>query len=216
MIYVVAGTKGGTGKSTIATNLTVLLTVRGRDVLLVDADEQETSSDFTTLRDTALEGKTGYTAVKLTGPTLRTQVLNQKERYQDIVIDVGGRDTGSQRAALTVADVVLVPFRPKSFDVWTLEKVEALIEEARSFNPTLQAFSFLNDAFTNPAVKDNQLAAEALQQSELISFLGVIVHSRKAFSDATSAGLGVIELENQDAKAIHEITTLFDTVTKLA
>ena len=46
MIITVGGIKGGSGKSTVATNLVVLRSLEGRDVLLVDADTQTTSSDF--------------------------------------------------------------------------------------------------------------------------------------------------------------------------
>src|SRR6476619_2679981 len=51
MITVVGGTKGGSGKSTVATNLAIMLAAAGQDVLLVDADDQETSTDFTNLRE---------------------------------------------------------------------------------------------------------------------------------------------------------------------
>src|SRR3954468_18188642 len=47
MIAAIGGTKGGSGKSTIAINMAVMLAAAGRDVLLVDADEQGTSRDFT-------------------------------------------------------------------------------------------------------------------------------------------------------------------------
>ena len=56
MITVVGGTKGGSGKSTVATNLAVMLATAGRDVLLVDADDQETSSDFTAMRNETRAG----------------------------------------------------------------------------------------------------------------------------------------------------------------
>ena len=38
MIVLVGGEKGGTGKTTIATNLAALRAMAGRDVLLVDTD----------------------------------------------------------------------------------------------------------------------------------------------------------------------------------
>ena len=53
MIVVVGGIKGGSGKTTVATNLAVLRASGGHDVLLVDADDQETASDFTILRSRA-------------------------------------------------------------------------------------------------------------------------------------------------------------------
>ena len=67
MITVVGGTKGGSGKSTVATNLAIMLAAAGRDVLLVDADDQETSTDFTNLRESTRPGGAGYTCIALTG-----------------------------------------------------------------------------------------------------------------------------------------------------
>ena len=46
-------------------------------------------------------------------------MLHLVGKYDHIIIDVGGRDTGSLRAALTVADAILIPFQPRSVDLWT-------------------------------------------------------------------------------------------------
>ena len=43
-ILVVGGIKGGIGKSTVAANLAVLAARAGPDVLLIDADPQETTA----------------------------------------------------------------------------------------------------------------------------------------------------------------------------
>ena len=117
MIVVVGGIKGGSGKTTVATNLAVIRAGEGRDVLLIDADDQETASDFTILRNERQEGCASYTSIKLTGAAVRTETLRLRSKYDDVIIDTGGRDTTSQRAALTVADILLVPFVPRSFDV---------------------------------------------------------------------------------------------------
>ncbi len=141
MIVLSGGVKGGVGKSTIATNLTIARARAGKDVLLIDADDQETSTDFTAIRHQAL-GDAGYTCTKLTGSAVRTDGQRLAQKYDDVIIDAGGRDTASQRAALVIADVVLIPFVPRSFDVWTLDPVCSMIEEARSFNPDrVQLFS---------------------------------------------------------------------------
>ena len=130
MILAVGNTKGGVGKTTLAVNLAVALALAGRDLLLVDGDEKGTALTFTQLRAERL-GEAGYTAVALTGAALRSQVRQLASKYDDIIIDVGGRDTGSLRAALTVADTLLVPVQPRSFDVWALDQVSALVAEAR-------------------------------------------------------------------------------------
>src|SRR3712207_5095581 len=111
MILTIGNTKGGVGKTTLAVNLAVARAAAGRDVLLVDGDEQRTALTFTELRAERL-GCPGYTAVALEGPAIRTQVRQLAPKYDDVIIDVGGRNTGSLRAALTVADLVLIPMQP--------------------------------------------------------------------------------------------------------
>ena len=59
MILVVGGTKGGSGKTLLATSLSVLRTAAGQDVLLIDADEQGSAMDFTRQRQRRTEGDAG-------------------------------------------------------------------------------------------------------------------------------------------------------------
>jgi chromosome partitioning protein len=207
MIVVVGGIKGGSGKTTVATNLAVIRAADGHDVLLVDADDQETSSDFTILRNERRSEGAGYTSIKLTGAAVRTETLRLADKYGDIFIDTGGRDTTSQRAALTVAQVLLVPFVPRSFDVWTLEKVGGLVGEMRAANASLVAYAFLNRA--DPRGQDNDDAAEALKETAELRFLNTPLGTRKAFSNAAAQGMAVTELKPQDAKATEEMLMLY-------
>jgi chromosome partitioning protein len=207
MIVVVGGIKGGSGKTTVATNLAVIRAADGHDVLLVDADDQETSSDFTILRNERRSEGAGYTSIKLTGAAVRTETLRLADKYTDIIIDTGGRDTTSQRAALTVAQVLLVPFVPRSFDVWTLEKVGGLVGEMRAANASLVAYAFLNRA--DPRGQDNDDAAEALKETAELRFLNTPLGTRKAFSNAAAQGMAVTELKPQDAKATEEMLMLY-------
>ena len=67
MILTVGGIKGGSGKTTVATNFACMAAAQNADVLLVDADEQETASDFTAVRKEDYPDATRYTCTKLTG-----------------------------------------------------------------------------------------------------------------------------------------------------
>jgi chromosome partitioning protein len=207
MIITVGGIKGGSGKTTVATNLAVMRAAEGRDVLLIDADDQETASDFTLLRNERTEGQAGYTSIQLSGAAVRSQTLRMAGKYQDIIIDTGGRDTTSQRAALSVSDLLLVPFVPRSFDVWTIQKVAALVGEMLPANPRLTAFTFLNRADSRG--QDNDDAAQVLREIDGVRFIDVVLGTRKAFSNAAAHGMSVTELRPGDPKAAEEISILY-------
>jgi chromosome partitioning protein len=206
-IIVAGGIKGGGGKTTTATNLALIRAGEGRDVLVVDADDQETATDFTNLRKERQTPGAAYTCIKLTGPAVRTEILRLAPKHQDIIIDTGGRDTTSQRAALSVADILLVPFVPRSFDLWTVEKVADLVGEMKAANPKLRAFTFLNRA--DPRGTDNNDTANELRENETLRFLDTPIGARKAFSNAAAKGLAVTELHPADLKATEEIMALY-------
>ncbi|MGM9508880.1 AAA family ATPase [Larkinella sp. GY13] len=202
--------KGGVGKSTIAANMAAWLHKQGHDVLLIDGDDQETVSDFTAWREQTL-GNTGYTLVNMTGLNLRKQVESLKSKYDHIVIDTGGRDTTSQRAALTVADIAMIPFVPRSFDLWTINKVLPLIDEIQSIRAVpLIVYTFLSRADIRSA--DNREVAEALNGFEQLTFLPFPISNRKAVSNAAGVGLAVFEAPDPDKKAVVEIEALFNHI----
>jgi chromosome partitioning protein len=205
MILAVGNTKGGVGKTTLAVNIAIARALSGRDVLLVDGDEQHTAVTFTELRNNEL-GNPGYTAVSLQGAAIRTQVRQLAEKYNDIVIDVGGRDTGSLRAALTVTDTLLIPVQPRSFDIWAVDQVAALVKEAREINSELRAVIVLNAA--DAQGRDNQDAAEALREVQGMELLELVIGRRKAFPNAAATGRAVIEQTPKDPKAVEELSAL--------
>ena len=98
MILICGGIKGGSGKSTLATNFAIMRALDGRDVLLVDADDQESATDFTVLRNEATGEQCGYTGIQLRDRAVLTELRKLQQKYEDIVIDTGGRDTQSHAA----------------------------------------------------------------------------------------------------------------------
>lgn len=207
MIVTVGGIKGGVGKSLISTNLVVLRSqIKNKKILFVDGDEQGTSNDWVEHRN-GLGIPVTWDTKRLIGSEIRTNLLELKTGYNDVIIDCGGRDTESLRAALTISDKFIVPFQPKSFDIWTMNQVSQLVEEAKKVNPNLKAYSFINCG--GHTGKDNEDALQILKQFSSINVMPVIIGLRKAFSNATAEGLGITELKPLDKKACTEIETLY-------
>ena len=212
-VFVVGGMKGGSGKTTIATNLAILLSNIGKNILLVDADDQGTATDFTNARNDTKNSQIGYTAIQLYDKAVRTQVERLKSNYDYIVIDTGGRDTSSQRAAMSIADFYLVPFVPRSFDIWTLDKVSSLIDEVQNYNLNMNSICFLNraDAHGN----ENSDSKKVLLNNNLFVFLDAPIGNRKSFSHSSANGLGIKEYHPIDIKAVNEIDNFFKKLIHL-
>lgn len=96
MIVVCGGIKGGGGKTTLATNLAVMRSLAGYDILLVDADEQDSASDFTVLRNQLFEptGGAGYTAIKLRGQALVVQKSPKRLMHGESHDEIGVTEEG--------------------------------------------------------------------------------------------------------------------------
>jgi chromosome partitioning protein len=208
MILAVGNIKGGVGKTTLAVNIAIARSLAGKDVLLVDGDQQQTAMTFTDLR-VEKQRTPSYITVGLGGAALRTQVRHLESKYEEIVIDVGGRDTGSLRAALTVAQTLLIPLQPRSFDLWAMDQMAELLKEAREIND-LKALAILNNA--DAQGQDNEAVIKAAEDIEGIVILKIVMGRRKAFPNAAAQGLSVLEHAPKDLKAIQELTDLLDII----
>lgn len=208
MIITVGNIKGGVGKTTLALNIAVASALMERKVWLVDGDAQATATQAVQFRSEAGQKPILACAAYTNGSALRTQVKLQAEHFDDVIIDAGGRDSGALRAALSISDVLLVPFQPRSYDVWSLADIVKLIEEAKSMREGLRAYAVLNLADPGLTSSDNTEAAEAVADYPELELLETPIRRRKAFANAAGRGLSVLESTPRDEKACAEIMGL--------
>lgn len=212
MIVVFTGEKGGTGKSSLATNLAAMRAAAGRDILLIDTDTQGSASGWQAMR-TSNPALARVHCVQKFGKTLSDEVRDLSKRYQDIIIDSGGRDSIEMRASLLVANVAVLPFQPAQFDLWTVAKVHTLLEQVSAFNVGIRALAVVNQAETNHSMTDYQDAKELIAEYQGIELLEHPIRKRVAFKRAAAAGMSVVEYDKDpQSKAVKEMKQLYHAI----
>jgi len=197
-IIMIGGEKGGSGKSTTATNLAAYLVMEGHDVMLLDADKQATATKWIARRNEAAY-KEIHSTQKL-GDIYRTAV-DLSQRYQFVIIDAGGRDSKELRTGMVAADLLYVPLKASQADLETLPTVDELVSLARGMNPNLRARTLLCMAPTNERIREVEDAQELLAEFPELPLSDCIIRERKIYRDALLLGKGVVEMKNSTASA---------------
>jgi chromosome partitioning protein len=209
MIVAILGEKGGTGKTTLATNLAGMRAADGRDVLLLDADRQASASYWAEKRSHHHPQVPVVPSVQKFGEGLMRTVRDMERRYDDILVDVGAGDSREVESALRVADLALVPVQPAGLDVWTLGLMDDRVGEAHAVREALRAYVVLNRASPNPKDNDADEAREAIDGCAHLRLAPGMICDRVAVKRAAPAGLTVLEYKPLDAKAASEMQQLY-------
>ena len=117
----VASSKGGAGKTTIATNLAAYYAVDGKNTVLVDADRQGSSQRWAEKRAEMPNAVLGLSGLR------RDWARHLPDDAQRVVIDsAAGIRSGEVGEFLDAVDAVVVPILPSAID---LEAAEPFLGE---------------------------------------------------------------------------------------
>ncbi len=130
-VIVIAGRKGGIGKSTIAGNLAAEFSAMDRTVIALDSDPQHSLAAWAAQG----EGLLSRSVQKLergTAAELRAKVNAARESAEIVLVDTppGLPDLAYQ--AMLLADLVLLPCGPSPLDLFPMKEALALALKARA------------------------------------------------------------------------------------
>jgi chromosome partitioning protein len=194
--------KGGAGKSTLASSVSVAARLAGERVFIIDLDPLQSLVKWSKAR-----GKTDI-AVEHVPPEKLGKALAalEKKGVTLVVIDAPGQDCEYLSAAVRAADLCVIPARPNAFDLWASEVTRAQVKDKG------KDYAFLLNQC--PPAQQNarvELGAKALQA--MGGLLAPLVSARVDYQEAARLGLGVGE-HNPDGVAAQEMRDLWSSIKR--
>lgn len=195
-VITLACSKGGVGKTTLATALAVRAAAESRRVALIDLDPQESTASWCDRRQ--LENPKLFDNADGTAEAIEQL---RREAWQWVFIDTPPSKLELIEPGIAVADFVLIPCRPSALDI---EQIDIAVELAENHG---KPYGFiLNHAPGNWML--TRTSAAFLRKGGRI-VLDPPITFRQAYMAAMTVGKSGPEVE-KDGKSRAEIDELWD------
>ena len=199
-VITLAQQKGGSGKTTLAVNLAVMLAREGHAVALLDTDPQGSLGRwFMTRRERLGAGELEFSTASAWGVAYECEKLRRAADF--VIIDTPPKVDADLRPALREADLVVVPVASSHVDLWATEGVLDLARrEGR------RALVVLNRARAGTRLGAEVAAAAARMDADLAE---TPLANRVVYAETLGIGLGAVEAPRSAAaeRELHALVT---------
>ncbi len=194
--------KGGTGKSTLATNIAVAASLAGERVFLLDLDGSQSAVSWSKIRGKSDVGVESVPAAKLAS----TLAALEKKGVTLVVIDAPGAIGAEFDAAVRAADLCVIPARPNAFDLWVSEHTRARVKASGKDHAFL-----LNQC--PPAQQSHRVEQGVKALQAMGALLSPLVSARVDYQEAARFGVAVVE-GNPSGVAAREMGELWSCLKR--
>jgi chromosome partitioning protein len=192
VVVLVANTKGGCGKTTVATHLAAAFAGQGYHTALADADRQRSSLEWTRLRP--------GTAAPIIPLDWSRNLARPAQEFDRLVIDAPAAMKKKHAFELVrMADVIVVPVLPSVFDQGSTKAFLARLHELKAIRKNRKPVGVLR----------NRVRARTRATARLARFLDEIEHTdlgalgdRAIYNDVAARGLSIFDLPDERAEQL--------------
>jgi len=209
MIIGILNQKGGVGKTTLSTSIAHELARKSSsdDVLLVDADPQQSALNWSEVR----EGKLPFAVIGMAKRSLHRDLPAIYKNYKYVVIDGPPRVTDLARSCIMASDIVVIPCTPSPYDIWASEETVQLVKEASVYKDNLKCYFTINRKIANTAIGRD--VVEVLNSMDL-NVIKSHVCQRVIFAEAAASGKTVFDIDSE-SKASEEVENLVTEILEI-
>lgn len=194
----VMNSKGGSGKTTITTNLANYYAAQNMKTLIIDHDSQGSSTQWQIRRNDAFPEITVTEAYRQPSNYTRTWLMRVPIGTQRVLIDTpAGIDTQQMESVAKRADIVLIPVLPSPID----------IQAVSDFVKRLSKSVWVRTGQTKVAVVANRVRYQTRVYEKLQTFLRSLdipfvatLRDTQNYIHASELGTGIHDLTKNNAK----------------
>lgn len=190
----IVGQKGGSGKSTVASNLAAGLHHSGKTVLIIDADPQATLIDWHAARPDSAD----LPPVIAATTAKDVQAAIKAAKADVVVIDTPGRAASLSEAVIGLSDVALIVVQPSAPDLWAAAQTCAQVQAAKKAGVDVSAAFLVNRLQSNTRMA-TEFAKGEWNDNDGIEVMESTIGNRTAFAIAFADGVSVYETTGADA-----------------
>lgn len=206
-VIALVGNKGGAGKTTLCINLASALAERDATVV-VDADPQQSSHNWHAIAN----GSSAFPVFAASDDVAATAEQHAGSARFVLIDCPPSVHSPQTSAALSRADLALIPVQPSPLDLWASVQIEAEVVRAREANPGLDALLVINQL--EPRTRLSQVMGDALAELSLPAAKNA-VRRRMIYRKSVIQGKSVLDVGSQGAAAADEIRQLVDEMVNL-
>jgi chromosome partitioning protein len=189
--------KGGAGKTTISTNVSRGLRLRGYKVLLVDSDPQGSTRDWNESNQGSL-----VPVVGLDRETLHVDIKALMSDYDFVVIDGAPQLSKMSASAIKCSDIILIPVQPSPYDIWASLDLVELIKSRQGITNGSPSAAFI----ISRVIKNTKLSKEI---NETLTEYGIPVF------DSFTSQLVAYPTSASDGKSVYENPVWVPAMTEI-